>query len=72
MANTYSNNKNQVNKKRKVLKIIGMIVLIIVIILAGVAVGGFSYINDKLGKIQHEDLTPDEIENYQNIEILLF
>lgn len=80
MANTYSNNKNQVNKKRKVLKIFGIIVLIIVIILAGVAVGGFSYINDKLGKIQHEDLTPDEIEvnagvseklsKYRNIAIL--
>lgn len=80
MANTYSNNKNQVKKKRKGLKIFGIVILIIVIILAGIAVGAFSYINGKLGKIQHDDLSPEDIEvnagiseklsKYRNIAIL--
>lgn len=75
-----NNNKNEVKNKRKALKIFGIILLVIIIIIAGIAVGGFSYISDKLGKIQHDDLSANEIEvnagvneklsKYRNIAIL--
>lgn len=72
--------KENKKKKRKGLKILGIIFLILVIIIAGIVVGAFSYINDKLGKIDYDNLSADEIEvnagveeklsNYRNIALL--
>lgn len=78
------NQKNTVNreekKSRKGLKIFGIIMLVIVIILLGIAAGGYMYLNDKLGKIDYDNLTADDIEvntgvaeslsKYRNIAIL--
>lgn len=73
--------KNKEGKKnRKVLKIVGIVLLVIFIIIAGVIAGGFSYINSKLGKIDYDDLSANEIEvnegvaeklsKYRNIALL--
>lgn len=80
-GNQKMNNRNtQEKKQRKGLKIFGIIVLIILIIIAGIAIGGFSYINDKLGKINYDDLSAEDIEvnagvtenlsKYRNIALL--
>jgi len=76
-----SREKVKTNKKsRKGLKIVGIIFLILIIIIAGIGIGGFSYINSKLGMIDYDDLSADDIEvnagineslsGYRNIALL--
>lgn len=61
--------------KNKALKIIGIILLILIIIIAGIAVGGYSYIVNKLGKMQQVDINVEElnvneeIKGYRNIAL---
>lgn len=63
------------NKKGKALKVIGIILLILVIIIAGIAVGGYSYIVSKLNKMQQVQINIDElnvneeIKGYRNIAL---
>lgn len=63
------------NKKRKALKIIGVILLVLIIIIAGIGIGGYSYIVGKLNKMQQVDINVDELDvneslsGYRNIAL---
>ncbi len=63
------------SKKGKTLKIIGILLLIIIIIIAGIAVGGYSYIVSKLDKMQQVQINVDELNvneelsGYRNIAL---
>lgn len=50
------------NKSKKVLKIIGIIFLIIIVIALGAALGGYLYLHNMVGKINHVDIDEDAIE----------
>lgn len=55
--------KNEkLNKKKKVLKIIGIIFLVIIIIALGATLGGYLYLHNMVGKINHVDIDEDAIE----------
>ncbi|MCI8362655.1 MAG: LCP family protein [Clostridia bacterium] len=62
-------------KKNKALKVIGIILLILIVILAGIGVGGYSYIVNKLNKMQQVDINVDELDineelsGYRNIAL---
>ena len=64
--NTYKPQKPK--KKRKGLKIILIILLILILIIAGIIGGACIYVNDKLSKIQYENVTADDIEVNTGIE----
>lgn len=61
--------------KRKGLKILGIILLILIIIIAGICVGGYSYIVSKLNKMQQVKINVDELDineelsGYRNIAL---
>ena len=67
-------------KKRKGLKVILIILLVLVLIAAGIITAGCIYVNDKLSKVQYENVTADDIEvntgvdeklsGYRNIALL--
>ena len=63
------------NKKGEALKVIGIILLILIIIVAGIAVGGYSYVVSKLNKMQQVDINVDELDvneelsGYRNIAL---
>lgn len=68
--------KPQKNKKKNVvLKVILIILLILIIIIAGIGVGGYSYIVGKLNKMQQVDINVEElnvneeIKGYRNIAL---
>ena len=50
------------SKKKKVLKIIGIIFLVIIVIALGAALGGYLYLQNMLGKINHVNIDKDAIE----------
>ena len=50
------------NKSKKVLKTIGIIFLIIIVIALGAALGGYLYLHNMVGKINHVDIDEDAIE----------
>ena len=72
-------NKNKSGKKI-ILKIILIIVFITVLLTIGLLIGSYNYINNKLEKIEYEDLSEEEIEindgvkeqlsEYRNIALL--
>ena len=47
---------------RRALKIFGIILLILIIIIAGIAVGGYSYIANKLGKMQQVEISEEQLD----------
>ena len=49
-------------KKGKVLKIIAIIILILIVLIAGIGILGIQYVNNKLSKIDYDDLPAEEIE----------
>ena len=55
-------NDEKPNKKKKALKIIGIVFLIIIVIALGAALGGYIYLRNMLGKINHVDINKDAIE----------
>ena len=55
-------NDEKTNKKKKTLKIIGIIFLVIIVIALGAALGGYIYLQNMLGKINHVDIDKDAIE----------
>lgn len=69
------NRPKRKNKKGRALKTIGILLLILVIIIAGIAVGGYSYIVSKLNKMQQVQINVDEldvnkeIKDYRNIAL---
>ena len=69
------NRPKRKNKKGRALKTIGILLLILVIIIAGIAVGGYSYIVSKLNKMQQVQINVDEldvnkeIKGYRNIAL---
>ena len=61
MDNEEKKNKIDNKPKKKVLKIIGMIFLVIIVIALGAALGGYIYLRNMLGKINHVDINKDAI-----------
>ncbi len=60
--------KEKSKKKKKARKIFGIILLLLFAILAGMVVGGYSYIADKLGKIGYDNLAEEEIASNAGIK----
>ncbi|NLC87470.1 MAG: LCP family protein [Clostridiaceae bacterium] len=63
-----NSNNGETKKKGKVLKVIGIILLILVILIGGIVAGTYFFINDKLQKIEYEDLPADQIEVNTGVE----
>ena len=63
-----NSNNGETKKKGKVLKVIGIILLILVILIGGIVAGAYFFINDKLQKIEYEDLPADQIEVNTGVE----
>lgn len=63
-----NSNNVETKKKGKVLKVIGIILLILVILIGGIVAGTYFFINDKLQKIEYEDLPADQIEVNTGVE----
>lgn len=63
-----NSNNGETKKKGKVLKVIGIILLILVILIGGIVAGNYFFINDKLQKIEYEDLPADQIEVNTGVE----
>ena len=57
-----NNDNKKTNKKKKVFKIIGIIFLVILVIALGAALGGYIYLRNMVGKINHVDINKDAIE----------
>ena len=55
-------NKIENKPKKKVLKIIGIIFLVLIVIALGAALGGYIYLQNMLGKINHVDIDEEAIE----------
>ena len=70
-----NNNKSKTKKKRRGLKIFLVTLLVILIIALGVIVGGYSFIMNKLGKMQQVDINVEELDvneelkGYRNIAL---
>ena len=68
-------NTKKNKKKHTVLKVIGIIVLILLIVIAGIGVGGYSYVVNKLNKMQQVNINVDELNvneeltGYRNIAL---
>lgn len=62
------NNNGKTKKKGRALKVIGIILLILVILIGGIVAGAYFFINDKLQKIEYEDLPADQIEVNTGVE----
>ena len=62
MDNAQNIKSEKTNKSKKVLKIIGIIFLIIIVIALGAALGGYLYLHNMVGKINHVDIDEDAIE----------
>lgn len=69
------NKPTRKNKKGKTFKIIGILLLVLIIVIAGIGVGGYSYIVSKLNKMQQVDINVDELDvneelkGYRNIAL---
>lgn len=55
-------------KKGKALKIIAIIILILIVLIAGIGILGMQYVNNKLSKIDYDDLPAEEIEVNAGVE----
>ena len=47
---------NESSKAKKFLKVSGIILLVLIVIVAAVAVGGWTYFSDMLGKMKQETI----------------
>ena len=63
-----SRKHEQVNEKRKGMKILGIVLIILLIIILGVGVGGYWYVNDKLGKMQHVTIDENQLKIDEQVE----
>ena len=69
MAGKHEKNNGRIKrKKRKGFKIFIIIVLIILFIILGVAIGGYWYVTDKLGKMQQVTINEEELNINSEVE----